>query len=104
MATINGTANNDELLGFATDDTINGFEGDDSLTGGWGNDTLIGGAGADVVYLEGNPGDFRFALNPSGQVVATDLNDADGNEGVDILADVETIQFTDRHLDGWQGG
>ncbi len=30
MATINGTANNDELFGFATADTINGFAGDDA--------------------------------------------------------------------------
>jgi Ca2+-binding RTX toxin-like protein len=52
MATINGTSNNESLLGNAEDDLINGLEGNDTLEGGAGTDTLVGGLGDDT-YLIG---------------------------------------------------
>ncbi len=47
MATFNGSAGNDTLLGGFDHDTINGFGGNDTLRGDDGNDTLNGGAGND---------------------------------------------------------
>ena len=40
MAIIDGTADNDFLLGTFLDDVINGLAGNDSLIGSFGNDTL----------------------------------------------------------------
>jgi len=45
MATINGTAGNDNLSGTAADDIINGLAGDDTLYGGDGTDTYLFSAG-----------------------------------------------------------
>ena len=61
---LNGTKNNDVLLGSSADDTLNGRggndilcgeEGDDDLNGGTGNDTIGGGAGTD--HVKGGGGD-----------------------------------------------
>ncbi|MGQ3241627.1 cadherin domain-containing protein, partial [Shinella sp.] len=51
MATINGTAGNDNLIGTAADDIINGMAGDDTLYGGDGVDTYLfsAGWGKDVI-------------------------------------------------------
>ncbi len=58
MATYNGTADDDVILGGMDDDTLlggpgndnlSGMDGDDRLEGGPGNDTLEGGAGADEI-------------------------------------------------------
>ena len=45
---INGTDDDDLLLGTATDDSISGFAGDDTLVSGGGQDTLDGGTGRDT--------------------------------------------------------
>jgi Ca2+-binding RTX toxin-like protein len=73
MAIINGTADDDFLIGTPADDTITGFagndlirgregndvadggDGHDNLHGEEGNDVLLGGGGDD--YLRGGPGD-----------------------------------------------
>ena len=57
--TLNGTAENDYLIGLGGDDTLSGGNGRNSLSGGDGNDTLISGT--------------------------TDLTDFDGGAGTDIL-------------------
>ena len=64
---IDGTANNDVLIGTIHDDLIRGFDGDDVIIGQAGNDCLIGGNGDDTII--GNAG-----------------NDAiTGNQGNDLL-------------------
>jgi serralysin len=52
--TINGTANNDALVGGAGNDTINGLAGADLLQGLGGNDSILGGTGWDT--LQGGDG------------------------------------------------
>src|SRR5438270_141503 len=49
---INGSADNDYLLGFGGNDTIIGGDGGDRLDGGAGADTLNGGAGGDIYYAD----------------------------------------------------
>jgi serralysin len=49
--TINGTPNNDSLLGGAGDDTINGFAGNDTIDGGAGADSMVGGSGDDLYFV-----------------------------------------------------
>ncbi|MEL6566909.1 MAG: hypothetical protein AAFQ22_00720 [Pseudomonadota bacterium] len=62
--TLNGTNQNDKLLGRGGDDILNGGDGDDLLKGGGGKDTLNGGNGADTLKggggrdtLDGGAGD-----------------------------------------------
>jgi Ca2+-binding RTX toxin-like protein len=55
MATINGTSNNDNLIGTDDDDLINGLDGNDTLEGGLaGADTLVGGLGDDTYIIAQN--------------------------------------------------
>jgi Ca2+-binding RTX toxin-like protein len=44
---VNGTSQNDLILGGSGIDIISGGGGDDCIVGGGGNDTLIGGSGSD---------------------------------------------------------
>src|SRR5262249_30629706 len=46
---INGTLQNDLILGSAGADTIDGGGGNDCILGGGGNDTLIGGSGTNTL-------------------------------------------------------
>jgi Ca2+-binding RTX toxin-like protein len=62
MATISGTAGNDELSGTAGDDRLYGMGGRDTLDGGGGEDLLDGGSGNDT-YVVDSEGD---AINDSG--------------------------------------
>ena len=50
--TINGTKDDDVIVGSYKDDRINGMAGNDDITGGKGNDTLTGGAGNDVFVFD----------------------------------------------------
>lgn len=51
---VEGTKDNDNMLGTALNDNINGFGGNDTITGFEGNDLLIGAADNDVIYGNGN--------------------------------------------------
>jgi Ca2+-binding RTX toxin-like protein len=103
MAIINGTSNNDTLMGTQQEDIIFGFGGNDTLNGGRGNDFLDGGDGNDVllggddndVLLGGNGNDFLnggddedFLLGGRDNDVLQGGDDSDfllGEEGNDIL-------------------
>ncbi len=103
MAIINGTPNNDSLMGTQQDDIIFGFGGNDTLNGGRGNDLLDGGDGNDIllggddndVLLGGNGNDFLnggddedFLLGGRNNDVLQGGDDNDfllGEEGNDIL-------------------
>src|SRR4051812_42266023 len=49
MATTEGTAGADNLVGGSLDDVMSGGAGADRLNGGSGSDTLDGGSGIDIV-------------------------------------------------------
>lgn len=88
MAVINGTSSSE---------TLNGTVGDDSISGGSGNDTITGGAGQDTAVFSGNSADYLFSIR-NGNLVITDLNAADIDEGSDLLLNVEHLRFADRTL------
>ena len=106
MATIDGTAGDDFLVGTEDPDTINGHGGedqilgeggDDTIDGGDDNDLLIGGAGNDAVY-GGNGHDFLYGdLYPAG----TSGNDSlYGGSGDDFLRGGDGDDLLDGG-DGW---
>ncbi len=79
---IEGTNNNDVIIGENGDDTINGGKGNDIIKGQKGNDTVIGGEGDDKLYgVEGN-NTFIFGKNAGNDIVYS----GKGND---------TLKFTD---------
>ncbi|MFD0917104.1 calcium-binding protein [Pseudahrensia aquimaris] len=98
---ITGTIEADIIDGAGGDDTINGNDGDDIICGGAGNDTITGSSGADfdvAIYL-GVFADYDITFNENGSVTVRDINVADGDEGRDVLTNVEQLQFADTKFD-----
>jgi len=84
--TISGTLENNSLLGTAAEDHLQGLEG---------NDTLNGSGGLDSALYQGNAAGYRVQRNALGQWTVTDLDPANGDEGVDVLEAIESIVFAD---------
>ena len=121
---LDGAAGNDLLLGGSGRDTLSGADGHDVLDGGTGRDALSGGAGGDTLFgrdfndvltggsgfdvLDGGLGTdtARFSGLKSdyqirridGAIEVVDLNTADGDDGTDLLSNVEVLQFKDGTL------
>ncbi|MEM9431077.1 MAG: hypothetical protein AAGA32_16485, partial [Pseudomonadota bacterium] len=84
----------DHVSGDAGDDVLGGGDGDDHLRGGAGDDVLDGGAGTDVAVYDGEISDYALQYNSvSGEFTVTDLRVADGDEGSDIVRNVEVFRF-----------
>ncbi|MEK0194765.1 VWA domain-containing protein [Microcoleus anatoxicus] len=72
---INGSPNNDRLLGYRGNNILIGLEGNDTLYGGKGNDMVDGGVGDDQVWgdlgqdiLIGGPGSDTFFITGNSAV------------------------------------
>ncbi len=89
--TISGSAGNDTLSGTAGPDQLLGLAGNDTLSGGGGNDSLDGGSGIDIARYSAARADASLVHTSSGWTVTA------GAEGVDALAGVERLQFSDAH-------
>ncbi|MFL2801684.1 MAG: calcium-binding protein, partial [Paracoccaceae bacterium] len=75
--TINGTEENDELIGGSGDDIINALAGNDNVNAGGGNDTIYTGSGDDQIL--GGEGDDKIIQSGSGTQFY------DGGEGIDTV-------------------
>ena len=62
------------------------------------DDDYDGGAGDDIAIYAGNMADYKIDVGVSGITRITDLNAEDGDEGVDVLSNVETARFADGEL------
>ncbi|GGF55935.1 hypothetical protein GCM10011332_06720 [Terasakiella brassicae] len=100
---IEGTSTSDTLNGTTGNDTITALAGNDQLSGGTGNDYLDGGDGDDTAVFSGNLDDYTFATNDNGELTITDNNTIDGDDGQDILIDIENYQFADQVITGTPG-
>ena len=90
-----GTNFNDQLFGSAIENNLKGGAGDDILRGGAFDDILDGGAGSnDTAIYEGNRADYSISQNSPGRYKITDLR-TDGDEGTDIIENIEFLQFAD---------
>ncbi|MEO0849789.1 MAG: calcium-binding protein [Pseudomonadota bacterium] len=84
---IQGTINDDSLVGDFGDDVLLGLEGDDTLNGNAGDDILIGGAGNDffisdaIDFIDGGIGTdtISFANAFSGIFIDLDINSPPGS-------------------------
>ena len=92
--TLNGIEN---LIGGIGNDQLTGDGNANVLTGGSGNDELVGDAGFDQASYAGNAADFAVVSLGGGAWQVSDLNAADGDEGVDLILGIEQLRFAD-HL------
>lgn len=83
--TINGTNQNDLILGSPFIDTVNGRNGSECILGGGGNDYIDGRQGNDV--LLGGPGDDTLIGGPGNDtLIGGPGNDyCEGGGGADVL-------------------
>jgi hypothetical protein len=91
---LRGRDGNDRMEGGDGNDTLDGGRGSDTLTGGAGSDRIDGGDGLDVAIFGGNLSDYTFSVaGPS--FFVQDMNLANGNEGNDLVSNVEVLRFAD---------
>ena len=99
--TINGTPDDDRLLGTSSRDHINGFDGNDIIIGRAGDDTIDSGADRDILF--GNDG-YDSLLGGDGRdflVGGRDNDLLDGGSGNDSLTGgLDADQFLLREGDG----
>jgi uncharacterized repeat protein (TIGR02059 family) len=94
---VHGGAGNDTVGGAGGNDQIFGDEGDDLVSGGTGNDMIDGGTGNDVLLLAGaNRSDYSLRV-ANGKLVMTQLHG--GPDGADVVANVETLRFSNATAD-----
>ncbi|MBE9061876.1 hypothetical protein [cf. Phormidesmis sp. LEGE 11477] len=109
---LNGTRDDDRLIGSSKNDIINGFGGDDRLVGKAGDDTLNGGggrdnlrgAGGDDVLIGGNGFDLLTG-NQGRDIFVLELNQGrdiirDFKNGVDSLGLSDGLSFGDLNIVG----
>ena len=85
----------DDIYGSNQRDVLAGFAGDDFFDAGEGDDDIYGGSGIDLAFFAGRASDFEIRQVGSHAYQVIDLYLADGNEGNDLLFDVELVQFSD---------
>ena len=97
----------DELHGGSGDDFVGSEGGNDRLFGDAGNDTLRGGAdndyldggtGTDTALYAGKLADYQISQLADGRWRVADQRTGSGNEGVDILKDMELVKFADQTI------
>lgn len=82
------------LRGMRGNDSLSGGEGQDSLEGGPGNDALDGGLGTDLAVFNGLFAGYRIERSGTDYRIV-DVFLTDGDEGTDLLRDIEEAKFSD---------
>lgn len=91
---LQGTPDDDVLIGYATSDTIDGLAGKDHISGRDGSDILNGGPGIDTVN-GGNGDDTYLFGRDSGQDTVVDYDTTSGNiDTVELAPDVHPLDIT----------
>ncbi|WP_374581829.1 M10 family metallopeptidase [Pseudoduganella sp.] len=89
---VNSTTGGRYFAGTSAANTLTGTAANDKLEGGLGNDVLNGGAGTDIAVFNG--ASTAFSVVRTG----TSSWQVSGLEGVDLLSNIEVLQFTDRSI------
>ncbi|MBF0193452.1 MAG: hypothetical protein HQL71_02800, partial [Magnetococcales bacterium] len=92
---ITGGDGNDRIVAGKGDDTILGGDGNDRINAGEGNDIIDGGSNHDTLELSGKIDDYNVAENVDGTFTIIDTR---GNDGVDIISNIEALSFKDGNL------
>ncbi|MDP2803740.1 MAG: hypothetical protein Q8O26_17860, partial [Phreatobacter sp.] len=91
--TILGSVFENALDGGAGNDTIIGRDGSDLITGGAGNDAIDGGTGNDAAIWLASRSNYLVRSFVSAGTFYTQVSAVTGNDGVDLLVNVETLGF-----------
>jgi hypothetical protein len=91
---VNGTVNNDNLLGTFGADYLKGGAGNDQIAGFSGNDLVDGGDGTDTLVLGSNASKYRLDLDASGAISLQNKTTGDTVNAINI----EAIKFQDKTL------
>jgi serralysin len=93
-STLNNANSFDDFFALITQgsDTINGSTKNDVIKSGLGNDSINGGAGVDSVIFSGALSNYTLK---SGATSLTITDKVANRNGVDILANIERLQFAD---------
>jgi Ca2+-binding RTX toxin-like protein len=81
LSGINGTPNNDTLVGTPDNDRINGFDGNDTIAGNLGNDRIFGGDGDDVLRGDLNQNFPHVGIGGDDIIFGGEGNDRIGGKG-----------------------
>jgi serralysin len=92
--TIYGNDVANDLNGMNGNDTILGGGGADVIIGGAGNDAIDGGAGSDAAVFSSVRSSYFVRSFVSSGVFYTQVTAASGTDGVDTLANIETLGFS----------
>jgi hypothetical protein len=87
-----GRDQSETLSGTSLRDYIRGYGGNDVLTGRGGDDTLDGGVGIDTAVFTGTRANYTQTKAAAGWKIRS------SSEGIDTLANIERIQFSDKKL------
>jgi Ca2+-binding RTX toxin-like protein len=90
-----GNAQTNTLTGNNAKNNLIGLAGNDTLVGGRGDDFLDGGADSDIASYSGNKDEYEVSRNSDGQITVRDTNLINGNDGTDILSNIEVLRFSD---------
>lgn len=90
-----GNDYNNTLIGNSVSNRIYGGLGNDTLIGGVGNDGLVGGLGVNKAKFFGVQADYQISVNTQGLFTITDTNMVNGDEGTDILTQIQYLEFSD---------
>lgn len=90
---VSGGDDNDHLFGGADNDTLNGEAGNDLLDGGEGTDTAV---------FSGNFGDYTITRLDETHFKIIDTKTSDGDDGTDIVTNVEYFKFANVTYDQGQ--
>jgi Ca2+-binding RTX toxin-like protein len=91
-----GLGGNDTIDGGAGRDQIDGGAGNDRITGGRGNDVINGGLGWDTAIFSAARAQYTVTANADGSTSV--LHTGGGIDGVDLLTNIEVLQFSDGRL------
>jgi Ca2+-binding RTX toxin-like protein len=92
-----GNSNNQFLSGDGRD-FLWGNGGNDTLNGGGGNDVIEGGAGTDIAVYTGKCDQYMITEGAGGIWTVQD-NRAGSPDGMDIIREVEKLQFSNGNVD-----
>ncbi|MGQ9365299.1 hypothetical protein [Azospirillum sp. ST 5-10] len=96
---LHGGDGRDSLDGGAGDDLMDGGTGHDRFVAGAGDDTIDGGDGTDRVVFAGDRTGYDIRSNPDGGVTVRDIDPgSDGDDGTDVVRNMERLVFTDGGL------
>ena len=90
-----GGSGNDVIYGNQGANTLKGGAGNDKLYGRAGNDVLDGGSGSDTIVFSGQRSHYGIVRLSDGAIEITDRRSG-SPDGVDVVRNTESFQFTDK--------